>query len=233
MKITNSEILAPAGSMEALVAAIRGGANAVYLGAKAFSARANATNFDNEELIKAVSYAHKCGVKIYQTINTLIFDNQFDELVSMVQFSCKIGIDAFIVQDLGIVEMIKNIAPDMPLHASTQMSVHTVEGALFLKSLGFKRVVVSREVSKEILSKLVKTGIEIEAFVHGALCMSVSGQCYMSAMIGSRSANRGLCAQACRLPFSAQQNPDGEIRNDLSLKDMSYVEFINELNQMG
>lgn len=230
MNKNKSEILAPAGSMESLVAAIRCGANAVYLGSKAFSARANATNFDNEELKQAVEYAHKCGAKIYQTINTLIFDSQFEEIKKVIEFSVSIGVDAFIVQDLGVCQYIKQIAPQMPLHASTQMTIHTKQGALLAKELGFCRVVVARELSKRQIEEIVSTGIEVEAFVHGALCMSVSGQCYMSAMIGSRSANRGLCAQACRLPFSAI---DGQTRCDLSLKDMSYVDFISEMNEIG
>lgn len=225
-----SEILAPAGSMEALVAAIRCGANAVYLGSKSFSARANATNFDNEELKQAVDYAHKCGVKIYQTVNTLVFDSQFEDIKKTIEYSVSIGVDAFIVQDLGVANIVKKIAPKMPLHASTQMTIHTKEGALLAKESGFCRVVVARELSKRQIEEIVSTGIEVEAFVHGAMCMSVSGQCYMSAMIGSRSANRGLCAQACRLPFSAV---DGQTRCDLSLKDMSYVGFISDMDKIG
>ncbi len=231
MKIYKSEILAPAGSMEALVAAIRCGADAVYIGAKTFSARANASNFDNDELKQAVIYAHKCGVKIYQTLNTLVFDDQMNELEKSISFSAEIGIDALIVQDLGLIEVVKKIAPQMPLHASTQMTIHTKEGALLAKESGFCRVVVSRELTREQIEEIVSTGIEVEAFVHGALCMSVSGQCYMSAMIGSRSANRGLCAQACRLPFSAVEGKCE--RNDLSLKDMSYIEYIFEMDKMG
>lgn len=225
-----TEILAPAGSMEALVAAIRCGADAVYIGGKSFSARANATNFDNDELRQATEYAHKCGVKIYQTLNTLVFDDQIDELVSDIKYSASIGIDAFIVQDIGLASVVRQVCPDMSLHASTQMSIHTKEGAIFAKENGFCRVVVSRELSKEQIEEIVATGIEVEAFVHGALCMSVSGQCYMSAMIGSRSANRGLCAQACRLPFSATGEKD---RHDLSLKDMSYMDYICEMDKMG
>lgn len=225
-----TEILAPAGSMEAFTAAVRCGADAVYLGAKNFSARANATNFDKDELHQAVKYAHRCGVKVYQTVNTLIFDDQINELSDCIKTACETGIDALIVQDMGVARFVRETAPDMPLHASTQMTIHTPEGARLAKEHGFTRVVVSREMSEEQLREIAKTGIEIEAFVHGALCMSVSGQCYMSAMIGSRSANRGLCAQACRLPFSAI---DGEKRCDLSLKDMSYVDYLCHLKDIG
>lgn len=230
MNKKKSEILAPAGSMESLVAAIRCGADAVYLGGKSFSARANATNFDIDELQKAVNYAHKCGVKIYQTLNTVIFDSQLDNVRKVIEFSASIGVDAFIVQDLGLCEIVKQIVPQMPLHASTQMTIHTKDGALFAKEAGFCRVVVARELSKRQIEEIISTGIEVETFVHGALCMSVSGQCYMSAMIGSRSANRGLCAQACRLPFSAMPS---EKRYDLSLKDMSYVDYISQMNEIG
>lgn len=224
------EILAPAGSMEALVAAIRCGADAIYLGGKNFSARQNATNFDYEELKEACEFSHKSGVKVYQTINTLVFDEQLSELQEAIKMSIQLGVDAFIVQGLGACDIIKNICPDMPLHASTQMTIHTKEGALLAKESGFSRVVVAREMNKRQLEEVASTGIEVEAFVHGALCMSVSGQCYLSAMIGGRSANRGLCAQACRLPFSAIA---GENRCDLSLKDLSLIQYINEMTEMG
>ncbi len=230
MKNNRPEILAPAGSMESLVAAIRCGADAIYLGGKAFSARQNATNFDQNELIQACETAHKSGVKIYQTLNTLVFDEQFDELKKSVKFSAEIGVDAFIVQDLGLADFLKQAVPEMPLHASTQMTIHTRQGVIKAREMGFSRVVVSRELSGERLAELSSLGIEIEAFVHGALCMSVSGQCYMSAVIGSRSANRGLCAQACRLPFSAVE---GERRCDLSLKDMSHISYITEMASNG
>lgn len=230
IKNKKPEILAPAGSMEALTAAIRCGANAIYLGGKSFSARQNATNFDDEELKLACEIAHKSGVKIYQTINTLVFDQQLSELKKSIKTSAELGIDALILQDLGIMDIVKNTCPDMPVHASTQMTIHTKQGALLAKELGFSRVITAREMSKEQLEKIAESGIEIEAFVHGAHCMSVSGQCYMSAMIGSRSANRGLCAQACRLPFSAIS---GEKRCDLSLKDMSLINYINEMSDIG
>lgn len=224
------EILAPCGSYESLVAAVRLGADAVYVGSKAFSARQNAKNFDKDELCSAVSECHKHGVKIYQAINTVILDSQINELIKELEFACEIGIDGLITQDLCLISLIKQICPEMPVHASTQMTLHTKNGVLFAKELGFCRVVVSREVPKEVLSELCRLDIEIEAFVHGALCMSVSGECYLSAIIGSRSANRGLCAGACRLPFSADNRKDTYA---LSLKDMSYIKRLQELKNIG
>lgn len=224
------ELLAPAGGPESIESAVRCGANAVYIGGESFSARANAHNFSYEELCDAVRYCHLHNVKVHQAVNTLMLDSEVDALVETVVKSARAGVDAFIVQDLGVAKIIKDILPDMPLHASTQMSVHTKEGALLAKKLGFTRVVTARELPLETIADICTAGIEVEAFVHGALCMCVSGQCYMSAMIGSRSANRGLCAQACRLPFSAI---DGQERYDLSLKDMSLVYEINDLIDAG
>lgn len=224
------EILAPAGGPESLEAAVRCGADAVYLGAKAFSARGNASNFDGEELESAVKYCHKNGVKVYAAVNTLVFDTQLGEVEKTLRFLAKTGIDALIVQDLGVAFLASKILPDMPLHASTQMSLHTPMGAEFAEKMGFSRVVPARELSKKQLELLCKEPVEIEYFVHGALCMSVSGQCYMSAMIGSRSANRGFCAQACRLPFSADSGCEASC---LSLKDLSLIEKLDEIEEIG
>ena len=225
-----SEILAPAGSFDALVAAVRCSADAVYLGAESFNARANAKNFDRESLKEAVKYCHERNVKVYLTLNTIISDNEQKKAEELISFCGKIGIDAFIIQDLSLVDKIRTLAPACHIHASTQMSVQTAEGINFLESLGFSRAVVPRELSRDEIKKLSEnTNIELEVFVHGALCMSVSGQCYMSAMLGSRSGNRGLCAQPCRLPFSS----DNTARCDLSLKDNSLVPYLNELKNMG
>ncbi len=225
-----SEVLAPAGSYESLLAAVRCGADAVYLGSESFNARGNAKNFGREELAEAVEYCHKRGVKVYLTLNTLISDEEQKEAEELISFCGKIGIDAFIIQDLSLVEKIKRLAPAAHLHASTQMSVQTSGGINFLESIGFSRAVVPRELTKREIENLRKNcNIELEVFVHGALCMSVSGQCYMSAMLGSRSGNRGLCAQPCRLPFSAA----GSERYDLSLKDNSLIPYLNELEEMG
>ncbi|MGN0552419.1 MAG: DUF3656 domain-containing protein [Oscillospiraceae bacterium] len=224
------EILAPAGSPESIYAAVRCGANAVYVGGSRFSARANATNFTADELSAAVDYCHLHNVKIYQAVNTLVFDNELEDFLKAAKLSAEIGIDAFIVQDVGAAYMLKQALPDMKLNASTQMSIHTKQGAMLAKETGFSRVVLSRELSFDAIKEIASADIEVEAFIHGALCMSVSGQCYMSAMIGSRSADRGLCAQACRLPFSAIKGQD---RNDLSLKDLSGIDFIPELEKAG
>lgn len=228
--MSRPEILAPAGSMESLVAAVRCGADAVYVGGSKYSARAGAVNFTDEELAKAADYCHLHNVKIYQALNTLFFDGELEQVAAAAKRSAAIGMDAFIVQDMGAARMLREILPDMKLNASTQMTIHTKQGALLAKELGFSRVVVSRELSMEQIREICTADIEVECFVHGALCMSVSGQCYMSAMIGSRSADRGMCAQACRLPFSAIK---GQERYDLSLKDMSHAEHITELAQAG
>lgn len=224
------EILAPAGGYDSLVAAVRSGADAVYLGEKSFSARTSAKNFDDDELKKAVAYCHIHGVKVYVTINTLIFDDEFEQLKSAIISAAQADADALIVQNQGVARLAKKIAPSLPLHASTQMSVHTASGVRALYEMGFKRVVLSREMSKDEIRKCAEIPIELEVFVHGALCMSVSGQCYFSAMLGGRSGNRGACAQTCRLPFSVGKNKDGYA---LSLKDNSLINHIGELEEIG
>lgn len=226
----NIEILAPAGSMESVIAAVRSGADAVYLGTKDFNARRNADNFDYDGLKNAVDYCHKHGVKVHLTLNTLIADGELDDAQETVRIACETGIDAIIVQDLGLADIIHRCAPDMPMHASTQMSVQTPAGLKKLKKLGFTRAVLPRELSREEIKNLCENSpIELECFVHGALCMCVSGQCYFSAMLGSRSGNRGACAQPCRLPFGAPYGTG----HDLSLKDLSLVDYIREMAEMG
>lgn len=230
MKHNHPEILAPAGSMETLTAALRTGADAVYVGGKRFSARSSAANFSIEELEQAVDLCHLYGAKLYLAVNTIISDDEAHEFCKYITETARIGVDAYIVQDWGCAELIRRCVPDAVLHASTQMSVHTSYGAAFLKKLGFSRVVPARELDKNTLKRICDTGIETEIFVHGALCMSVSGQCYMSAVMGSRSANRGCCGQACRLPFSAKGNKDHAA---LSLKDLSLIRNISELEEIG
>lgn len=224
------EILAPAGSMESVVFAVRSAADAVYLGGKEFSARAGAKNFSDEELFEAVNYCHMHGVKVHRAINTVFFDSEVKSLVKALEYSAQIGIDALIVQDMGVCKIAHDLIPEMPLHASTQMTVYSVMGALEAKEAGLSRVVLARELPLEKIKEISDTGIETEVFVHGALCMCLSGQCYMSAMIGSRSANRGRCAQCCRLPFSVKgsKNP-----YSLSLKDLSYVNDTDKLIKAG
>ncbi|GCD11329.1 DUF3656 domain-containing U32 family peptidase [Clostridium tagluense] len=197
------ELLAPAGSMESVIAAVQMKADAVYIGGSKFSARAYAFNFDNENITRAVDYCHIYGVRVYVTLNTLVKDNELKEIMEYVGFLYSIGVDALIVQDTGLIYLIRNNFPGFELHASTQMTIHNGEGALFLKNIGFTRIVLSRELSlKEIdyISNTLK--VETEVFVHGALCICYSGQCLMSSIIGGRSGNRGRCAQPCRLPYT-------------------------------
>ena len=225
-----AEILAPAGSFESAVAGVRGGANAIYLGAKYFSARASAQNFDDETLKQVVEYCHQRGVKVYLALNTLINNSEIEQAVQTVKKACLLPIDALIVQDTGLAFIIKKLCPDLALHASTQMAVHTASGAKLLYEQGFKRVVLARELSIEQIEEIVNScPIEVEVFVHGALCMSVSGQCYLSAVIGQRSGNRGQCAQPCRLPFAVKSGSG----NDLSLKDLSAMQYIKRLEEIG
>lgn len=224
------EVLAPAGSAESVKAAVRSGADAVYMGTKSFNARAKADNFSFEELKETVDYCHSHGTDVHITMNTLIADSELSAAKSTLKRICESGADALILQDIGISQLVRNGCMGIDMHASTQMSVQTLSGVKLLKELGFKRAVLPRELSKEEIKYIAEnTDIEIECFVHGALCMCVSGQCYMSSMFGARSGNRGLCAQPCRLPFKAE----GSEGYDLSLKDLSLVENVNELAEIG
>ncbi len=193
------ELLAPCGSIDSLHAAVQNGADAVYLGGNRFSARAFASNFDDANMIYAVDYCHSYGVKIYITVNTLMKDSEIKEALGYIKFLYEIGVDALIVQDIGLVYLIKQNFPDFELHASTQMSIHNGEGAKYFKDLGFKRIVLARELGLKETEYISKDlNIETEIFVHGALCICYSGQCLMSSLIGGRSGNRGRCAQSCR-----------------------------------
>lgn len=224
------EILAPVGNEESLKSAVLSGADSVYFGMGNFNARRNAQNFTDEQLIKAIKYCHARGVKVHITLNTLIKDCELSEVFDSIRKIASSGADAVIVQDLGIARAVKTICPDLEMHASTQMSVGTLEGLEVLKDLGFSRAVLPRELSLDEIKYLCEhSPIQLEIFIHGALCMCVSGQCLMSAVLGSRSGNRGLCAQPCRLPFKAE-NGTG---HDLSLKDLSLIEHIPRLADMG
>lgn len=225
-----AEILAPAGSFDSVIAAVRCGANAVYLGGKSFNARRNASNFSDEELKKAVDYCHARGVKVYQTLNTLVSDDEFEEAYDAVKCACECNVDALILQDTGLAALVRRVSSSMPMHASTQMSVQSIEGIRMLEKMGFSRAVLPRELSeKEIKEISSRTEIELEYFVHGALCMCVSGQCLMSSVLGGRSGNRGLCAQPCRLPFGVNESGG----NALSLKDLSLVDELSRLEDAG
>ncbi len=225
------ELLAPAGSMEALRAAVQNGANAVYLGCGTFNARQGAKNFTPQTLAEAVKYCHVRGVAVHLTLNTLVCDKELPELIELIRHAAGCGVDAFIVQDLGVVRLCRQIAPDVPLHGSTQMTIHSLSGVLLCAAWGMQRVVLSRELSREEIRYICRSSpIEIEVFAHGALCMSYSGQCYLSAAIGGRSGNRGPCAQPCRQSYGYGR---WENRYPLSLKDNCLVPYLQDLDAMG
>lgn len=229
--MNNGEVLAPAGGPESLTAAVRAGADAVYLGAGSFSARASAQNFSNAELAEAVRFCHTRGVRVHLAVNTLLRDEELPAALELIQFACSLPVDAVLVQDTGLLYLLRRACPQLPLHASTQMSIHAPAGVRACKKAGFSRVVLSREMSLKEIAAVHEDSpdVELESFVHGALCMSVSGQCWFSAMLGSRSGNRGQCAQPCRLPFAAE----GGTGHDLSLKDLSMIGRIGELRNAG
>ncbi len=227
------EVLSPAGSFEMLEAAVRSGADAVYFGAKQFSARRNAENFDIEEIKNAAEYCRIRGVKTYLTLNIMLKESELEDAFKLACEAYNAGVDGIIIQDLGLAKLLYENAPQIPLHASTQMSVHSPSALKFLKHFGFKRVVAAREMSfealKELCEEAARLDMTVEVFVHGALCMCVSGQCLLSSFLGSRSGNRGLCAGPCRLPFLV----DGGTGYDLSLKDLSLLHYVSELSEIG
>ena len=229
------ELLSPVGDFECLKAAVQNGADSVYFGANLFSARAFAHNFDEAELKKAIEYAKLRGVKTNLTLNTLIKDNEFDNAIKLASKAYEFGIDAIIIQDLGLAKKLIELFPDLPMHGSTQMTIHNLNGALKLQELGFKRVVLSRELSLTEIEYICKnTSIEIECFVHGALCISYSGQCLFSSMLGGRSGNRGKCAGPCRLPYKLIEN-DKAIDSGylLNTRDLCGLEFLPQLINAG
>ena len=230
------EILAPVGSEEMLRAAVFSGADAVYLGFSGFNARTGAGNFDADSLQEAVRFCHARGVAVHVALNTTVYGTELSALEQAIRAVAASGADAVICQDLAVATLIGKIAPRLPRHGSTQMSVHTLQGALELKELGFTRVVLARELSLPEVEHITKhCGIETECFIHGALCMSVSGQCYMSAFLGGRSGNRGSCAGPCRLPFEANALPEGKPGrlHHLSLKDNSAIDKLDKLQALG
>ncbi len=221
-------LLAPAGSMQALKAAINAGADEVYLGGADFNARMNASNFDREALMKAGKLCRNANVGLHITLNTLIYDREFKSVLEYVDFLANdVCPEAIIIQDLGLVSAIRRQFPNLALHASTQMRIHSYLDAEFLKDIGFTRAVLARELPKEDIARFAQTGLETEIFAHGAICVSESGGCLMSSVIGARSGNRGECAQPCRLPYKCQS------RYPLSLKDMCLAEYIKEISNIG
>ena len=230
------EILAPVGNKEMLRAAVFSGADAVYLGFSGFNARTSANNFNADTLKDAVAFCHARGVAVHVALNTTVYGGELPALEQAIRAVAASGADAVICQDLAVATLIGKIAPQLPRHGSTQMSVHSLQGALELKELGFTRVVLARELSMPEVEHITKhCGIETECFVHGALCMCVSGQCYMSAFLGGRSGNRGSCAGPCRLPFEANALPEGKPGrlHHLSLKDNSVIDKLDKLQALG
>ena len=225
------ELLAPAGSMEALKAAVQNGADAVYLGCGTFNARQSAKNFTPQTLAEAVKYCHIRGVQVHLTLNTLVSDREMGELMELIRHAATIGVDAFIVQDLHVAQLCRQIAPKVSIHGSTQMTVHSLSGVLLCAAMGMTRVVLSRELNRDEIRYICENSpVEIEVFGHGALCMCYSGQCYLSSAIGGRSGNRGRCAQPCRQSYGYGR---WENKYPLSLKDNCLVHYVRELEEMG
>lgn len=230
------ELLAPAGSMDALYAAIEAGCDAVYLSGKRYGARVFASNFSDIEIIDAVKYSHLYGVKVYVTVNTIVFEEEVDDFIKYIDFLHSNNVDAVIMQDIGMVDLVRKLYPNLEIHISTQMHVHNFEGVKFFENLGLQRVVVARETSIDDIREIKEnSNVEIEAFVHGALCISYSGQCLMSSLIGGRSGNRGACAQSCRLPYDLIS--DGKKVNEdkylISTKDLMTLNHVGDLIECG
>ncbi len=230
MQKRNVEILAPAGSMDALKAAVQAGCNAVYLGGTLFSARAFAGNFDHDQLKEAVRYCHIRDVSVYVTLNTLLFESEFSKAAEEVRFLYENDVDALLVQDLGLFHYLRTCYPEFPVHCSTQMHIHNLSGVRFMKKMGASRIVLARETPLELLRRCCQEGIDIEAFVYGALCVSYSGQCLMSESLKHRSGNRGMCAQCCRLKYSYDEKEGSYL---LSPRDLNVIDRLPELLDAG
>lgn len=231
------ELLSPAGNINSLKAAIEAGCDAVYLAGKVFGARSFAGNFTNEELKDAIYYAHLYGVKVYITVNTIVYEREVENFLDFIRYIYKIGVDAVIIQDIGMMDLIRKKFPNLEIHASTQMHIHNFSGAKFLQELGIKRVVMARETPLKVIEKIKKElDIEVETFVHGALCVSYSGQCLMSALIGNRSGNKGTCAQCCRKAYDLYDEQNNKLNADkylLSTKDLCTLESVDKLIDLG
>ena len=231
------ELLAPAGNMQALRAAVMAGCDAVYLGGKQFGARAFSKNFNDDEIIEAIRYCHLYGVKVYVTANTLIYENEVDSFLEYIEFLHRNNVDAVIVQDFGMFDLIRKTFPNLEIHASTQMHIHNLDGTLLMEKLGMGRVVLARETSIDDIRNIKKnSNVELEIFIHGALCISYSGQCLMSSLIGGRSGNRGACAGSCRLKYDVIDNNGDKLNKGdypLSTKDLNGLEYVGELIEAG
>lgn len=232
------ELLAPAGDMECLKWAIEGGCDAVYLGGNHFGARAYSRNFSDEELVQAIKYAHRYGVKVYLTCNTLIYDEEVEDFLNFVRHAHQNGIDAVLIQDLGMYDLIHQKFPDLEIHASTQMHIHNLDGALVAEKLGFKRIVLARETDIAKIKEIKEnTNLDLEVFVHGSLCVSYSGQCLFSSLVGGRSGNRGACAGSCRLPYDIVDKNNAVLNQNkkypLSMKDLCAISSIGTLMDIG
>ena len=230
------ELLAPAGNFDSLIAAVEAGCDAVYLSGKKYGARSFAGNFSNDEIVSAINYCHLYGVRVYVTVNTIIYEDEVSDFIKYIDFIHSNNVDAVIMQDIGMVDLVRKLYPNLEIHISTQMHVHNLEGVKFFEKLGLKRVVLARETSIDTIRNIKKnSNADIEVFVHGALCISYSGQCLMSSLIGGRSGNRGACAQCCRLPYDLIS--DGKIVNSdkylLSTKDLMTLDHVGELIEAG
>lgn len=233
--MSNIELLSPAGDLECLKVAVQNGANAVYFGAEEFNARINSNNFNRDELVQGIEYAKLRGVKTHLTLNILIKNEEFEDAIKLVEFVYNAGIDAVIIQDLGLARKVIELFPDLEVHSSTQMTIYNLDGARKVKDLGFSRCVLARELSLSEIEHICKnTDIDIEVFIHGALCISYSGQCLMSSMIGGRSGNRGKCAGTCRLPYTLLKDDKEQAKGYLlSSKDVCTLDIIPELIKSG
>lgn len=231
------ELLSPAGSMESLVAAIEAGCDAVYLGGTLFGARAFANNFDDEEIVKAIKYCHLYGVKVYVTTNILIYEHEVERFLKYVEFLHKNNVDAIIMQDLGMLDLVHKTFPNLEIHASTQMHIHNLDGVIEAKRLGVKRVVLARETPIEVVKEIKENvDMDLEIFAHGALCVSYSGQCLFSSLIGNRSGNRGSCVGSCRLPYKIVDSNNNQLNKGnypLSMKDLNTLEYVGNLIDSG
>ena len=234
MSIKKAELLAPAGNMESLKAAVAGGCDAVYMGLTCFSARAFAGNFTHEQFQEAIAYCHPRDVRIYVTINTMLHETEMENVRKEVAFLYENDVDGILVQDLGLFHLIRTCYPDLDVHCSTQMHIHNLNGVRKMQAEGAARVVLARETPLSLIKEAVKTGVEVEVFVYGAICISYSGQCLFSAAVKNRSANRGMCAQCCRLQYFRQDGshfPQGDYI--LSPKDLNVIDSVPKLLEAG